>query len=170
MYFQPIGARRLFPCWDEPRFKATFNITIKHSSLYTALSNMPARDIKTEEGMKLTYFEETPLSSTYAIAIILLSPFKFQLPFNDLFINWYVTVMRIIPYIEFAANSVIAVMHHMKYEWKIFDSSTLSHIVIPGFLHESTESEGLMFYRYYILLEKLISTVKLNLFKKNYTT
>jgi len=130
--------------------------------LYTALSNMPARNIKTEGGIKLTNFEKTPITSTYAIAIILLYPFKFQLPFYNTLINWYITVLRMIPYIEFAANSVVKAMHHMKSEWKNFNTS-LNHIVIPGFLHESTESGGLVFYRYYTLLEKLISTIKLNL-------
>jgi len=127
---------------------------------------MPAQNIKTEGETKLTNFEKTPITSTYAIAIILLYPFKFQLPFSDTFINWYVTALRMIPYIEFAAYSVVKTMHHMKSEWKNFNTSTLNHIAIPGFLHESTESGGLVFYRYYTLLEKLISTIKLNLQKK----
>lgn len=34
-------ARKVLPCFDEPNFKTTFDITIGHKSSLTALSNMP---------------------------------------------------------------------------------------------------------------------------------
>jgi len=41
--FHPSDARRAFPNFDEPRFKATFRITLRHRHEFIALSNMPAR-------------------------------------------------------------------------------------------------------------------------------
>lgn len=39
--FQSIDARRAFPCFDEPIFKAKFKLTMGHHKDLTALSNMP---------------------------------------------------------------------------------------------------------------------------------
>lgn len=39
--FQTTYARRAFPCWDEPSFKATFTILITYPSELNALSNTP---------------------------------------------------------------------------------------------------------------------------------
>src|SRR6202042_1212074 len=37
--FEPADARRAFPCWDEPDFKATFAVTLVVDDDLTALSN-----------------------------------------------------------------------------------------------------------------------------------
>lgn len=40
-YFRPNLARRVFPCFDEPHFKATFLLKVGRLENMIALSNMP---------------------------------------------------------------------------------------------------------------------------------
>lgn len=39
--FQPNKARTVFPCFDEPEFKAEYIVDITYHQNYSALSNMP---------------------------------------------------------------------------------------------------------------------------------
>ncbi|KAK7831377.1 hypothetical protein U0070_024665 [Myodes glareolus] len=67
-------ARTVFPCFDEPALKATFNITIIHHPGYTALSNMPQLgqseriDVNGSRWMVTTFYT-TPRMPTYLVAL-----------------------------------------------------------------------------------------------------
>ncbi|KAK0174639.1 hypothetical protein PV327_010393 [Microctonus hyperodae] len=67
-----IGARQVFPCWDEPAWKASFRIIVKHNARFTALSNMHRIKIETDETntIQTTTFANTPKMSTHSVAII----------------------------------------------------------------------------------------------------
>ncbi|CAM8961662.1 unnamed protein product [Rhodiola kirilowii] len=70
--FEPADARRCFPCWDEPVFKATFKITLKNvPSDLVALSNMPIVEEKSSGHLKTISYEESPMMSTYLVAVVI---------------------------------------------------------------------------------------------------
>uniref|UniRef100_A0A0C9QQX2 Aminopeptidase n=1 Tax=Wollemia nobilis TaxID=56998 RepID=A0A0C9QQX2_9CONI len=68
--FEPADARRCFPCWDEPAHKASFKITVRAPVDRVVLSNMPAIEEKSDGSLKTVIFEESPLMSTYLVAIV----------------------------------------------------------------------------------------------------
>ncbi|XP_059049682.1 aminopeptidase N-like [Achroia grisella] len=76
--FEPTSARAAFPCFDEPAFKAKFEISIAHPTNITALSNMKVineEPITERPGWQWTHFDRSVNMSTYLVAYIL-SDFK----------------------------------------------------------------------------------------------
>uniref|UniRef100_A0A8B9CA13 Aminopeptidase n=1 Tax=Anser brachyrhynchus TaxID=132585 RepID=A0A8B9CA13_9AVES len=73
---EPTYARTVYPCFDEPAMKATFNIRIIHDPSYVALSNMPAIDtseMRDENGSlwTVTTFNTSLKMSTYITAFVI---------------------------------------------------------------------------------------------------
>src|SRR5215475_9594560 len=68
---EPSDARRIFPGWDEPAFKATFDLAVTVPERFIAVSNMPvAREEPTRNGRKRVLFERTPKMSTYLFVLV----------------------------------------------------------------------------------------------------
>lgn len=67
--FEATDARRMFPSFDEPGLKARFRLTVTIPAHLTALSNMPVVDQKADGKMKTVAFDETPVMSTYLLAL-----------------------------------------------------------------------------------------------------
>jgi aminopeptidase N len=64
---EATDARRLFPCWDEPAFRAKFRLTTTVPASFTAFSNMPVEsETNTPEG-KEVHFAETPPMPSYLV-------------------------------------------------------------------------------------------------------
>ena len=67
--FESEWARLAFPCWDEPIYKATFDVELEVRETFTALSNMHVEhEEKTSDGFKLLRFATTPKMSSYLVA------------------------------------------------------------------------------------------------------
>jgi len=68
---EPTDARRIFPGWDEPAFKATFDLTVTVPERFMAVSNMPvAREEPPRDGHKRVSFERSPKMSTYLFVLV----------------------------------------------------------------------------------------------------
>ena len=68
--FEATDARRAFPCWDEPDFKAIFATTLAIDQALTAVSNGRITSETVEGGKKVLRFADTMKMSTYLVAFI----------------------------------------------------------------------------------------------------
>ena len=67
---EPADARRIFPCWDEPAFKATFALTVTVPRTFLAVGNMPvAREEPVAPDLKQVAFAPTPKMSSYLFVL-----------------------------------------------------------------------------------------------------
>ena len=65
--FEAADARRAFPCWDAPQYKATFQVAILAPENMSAISNMPVAHTSNEGDLTRYVFETTPIMSTYLL-------------------------------------------------------------------------------------------------------
>ena len=67
---EPSDARRIFPCWDEPAFKASFALTVIIPRQFLAVGNMPiAHEEPLEPNLKRVAFAATPKMSSYLFVL-----------------------------------------------------------------------------------------------------
>jgi len=69
-HMEPTDARRLFPCWDEPAFRAVYQLTVKAKKEDTVMSNMPvAGEQPLGPDEKLVTFDRTPAMASYLFVL-----------------------------------------------------------------------------------------------------
>jgi puromycin-sensitive aminopeptidase len=74
---EATDARRAFPCWDEPDFKAVFSIALTVEQAHQAISNASVDKEEKIAGStkKIVHFKDTIKMSTYLVAFIV-GPFE----------------------------------------------------------------------------------------------
>ena len=73
--FEPLDARRAFPCFDEPEYKVPWKLSIHVRKGHSAFSNAEATGEVDEGAMKKVSFAETPPLPSYLVAF-LAGPFE----------------------------------------------------------------------------------------------
>jgi puromycin-sensitive aminopeptidase len=67
---EATDARRFFPCFDEPSFKARFRVSVTTAAGHTVLANSPAQRVERRSAaIKTVHFAATPPLSSYLLAL-----------------------------------------------------------------------------------------------------
>ncbi len=156
--FEPADARRAFPCWDEPDFKATYSVSLVVDDGLTALSNGAAISDDPLAGTggpgrrRVTFATTMPMSS-YLVAFVV-GPFETTEPAD---VDGVPLRVAAVPGKGSLTGFAVEVGSHAlrflaEYFGLPYPSDKLDHVAIPDFAFGAMENLGCVTYRETALL------------------
>ncbi len=152
--FEASDARRAFPCWDEPDFKAVFAVRLVIAEGLTAISNGELlSSVGLPDGRVELTFADTMSMSTYLVAFVV-GPYELTEP--DVVDG---TPMRIaaprgrLNHVGFAAGAARHALEFLSGYFGIpYPGGKLDHVAVPDFAFGAMENLGCVTYRDRLLL------------------
>jgi puromycin-sensitive aminopeptidase len=152
--FESTHARRAFPCFDEPAFKASYGVTLIVPEDQFAVSNGPTvSETDLGDGRKSILFEDTMVMSTYLVAFIV-GPFEATEP-----VDVDGVPLRIVHPIgkghltDYALESgAFALKFFSEYYGIPYPGQKLDMVAVPDFAFGAMENLGCITYREVLLL------------------
>jgi puromycin-sensitive aminopeptidase len=152
--FESTDARRAFPCWDEPEFKATFALSLVVPEVLTVLSSgAETSSTPLGDGTRRVTFAETMRMSTYVLAWVV-GPFELTEPTD---VDGVPLRLAVAPgRLGMTPFGIEAASHALRFLSRYFDipypSDKLDHVAIPDFAFGAMENLGCVTYREEALL------------------
>ncbi|HVE46487.1 MAG TPA: M1 family metallopeptidase [Acidimicrobiales bacterium] len=152
--FEPADARRAFPCWDEPDFKATFAVTLICDKALAAISNSEvSEETELGNGRKQVRFAPTMRMSSYLVAFVV-GPLETTVPVA---VDGVPLRVACVPgKLELSGFSLEIGAHALRYFSRYFGvpypAGKLDLIALPDFAMGAMENLGAVTFREALLL------------------
>jgi puromycin-sensitive aminopeptidase len=151
---EAADARRFFPCFDEPDFKANFTFSVTARSDLTVISNNALRRAdRNTNGTTTSHFKTTPKLSTYlaALAVGELEGSRERLVGKVPIRVWHVPGKAALT--GFALEAAAQSLHRLeKYFGIPYPYEKLDLVAVPDFEAGAMENVGAVFFRETLLL------------------
>jgi len=141
----------MFPFWNKPELKTTFNISIMHHRKYTVLSNIPKQESELILNDTKTYYENVLISMDNIAFVV--SEFH-RINLTDTISMWCKSQM--IPHVNFALRVIKNVTMYLENNWQnsnsflewsfVSSERKVDHVAIP-YLQEGKHILGFVFHR-----------------------
>jgi cytosol alanyl aminopeptidase len=143
---EPLGARRVFPCFDEPGYKTPFDVTLRVPHADVALSNAPVVSTTIDGELDVVRFGTTRPLPTYLLAFAV-GPFDLlDAPIGNL-PHRLVTPRGERELARYAAGQTPRILDALtRYFGSPYPYEKLDQIAVPGFPALAVENAGLVTY------------------------
>ncbi len=152
--FEATDARRAFPCWDEPEYKASFAITLDIAAELLAVSNGPiVEDTPLPDGRRRVRFAPTMAMSTYLVAFVI-GPLEATEPIDVDGVplrvvhtpgNAHLTAFAL-------ESAAFALRYFSEYYGIAYPAEKLDLVAVPDFAFGAMENLGCVTFRETLLL------------------
>jgi len=152
-HFEPGHARRMFPGWDEPVFKATFSLSVVLPRGFRAVSNMPIlreEDLPgsgtDEHGRKKVTFANSPRMSTYLLSLVAGESGHLRQTIDGVDVGIIAPAPRIAQGRYALGESERLLRYYSNYFGTKYPLPKLDHVAVPNFAATAMENWGAITY------------------------
>jgi len=156
---ESTDARRMFPCWDEPAFRATFALTATLPAEWAAVSNMPVATREVHGAQATVTFERSPRMPSYLIELTAGDLKSLTAQVGATVLGVWAVRGREHDAQAALANAQLILADYNEYFGYPFPLPKLDSIAVPGGFGGAMENWGAITYNDQLLLLSAGSTI-----------
>ncbi|CAJ0593765.1 unnamed protein product [Cylicocyclus nassatus] len=152
--FEPSYARKMFPCFDEPNFKATFEVSVIREPQHVVRSNMKLKHSEEHvDGLYIDVFHRTVKMSTYLLAVAILDKYDYvkKTTINTekpIEVRLYAPKDMIKGHTEFGLDTAVRALEYFENYFNIsYPLDKMDLLALDDFSEGAMENWGLVTFR-----------------------